>query len=302
VVLADHNRMNGPEPRYVSGVLVLTASEISSGAGHLVGLGLPRALDESERKGDAVGAIRALGAVPVAAHPLNRKRPYDALQDPRLGGMEVLSADDMFREALASPSTLIAAALAYPANPEHAAVQLLERPGPTLARWDGLLAQRAVAGFCAVDAHGRPPYESVMRVLATYAVVGSTPTGDAARDGEALLEALRSGRFFCGVDALGDAAGFRFTARAGGQSLPMGSTVSLASVPDVAVELAYELPPSDAVIQVTCAGARQDTRRTGALFVAAPKPGACRVEVLLGKGADGQPADWIISNPIYFVE
>jgi len=54
VVLTDHDADPAP-PRFVGGVLVITATELSTPAGHLVALGLPRALTEAEREGGRAG-------------------------------------------------------------------------------------------------------------------------------------------------------------------------------------------------------------------------------------------------------
>ena len=61
-----------------------------------------------------------------------------------------------------SPARFLPAALAYLVNPLDAMMRLLQRPDRTLARWDDLLRSRRAAGFCAVDAHGRPPYAAMM--------------------------------------------------------------------------------------------------------------------------------------------
>ena len=78
---------------------------------------------------------------------------------------------------MANPFTgLIAGAAAFPANPEHGLVQLVERPSSTLETWDRLLEKRRLSGLCALDAHGIPPYAPEMRALALR-----TPSGPVNR-------------------------------------------------------------------------------------------------------------------------
>jgi hypothetical protein len=307
VVLADHNELAPGGPRYVDGVLIVPSTEISSVPGHVVGLGLSHPLTRAERTGDALEAIRAHGGFPVAAHPVNRKRPYEPLDVPGLGGMEVLSLDDQFRDALANPAVLIPAALAYPGGPELAAARLLGERSGSLARWKELLRHRPLPAFCSIDAHGHPPYDGMMRTLAMYALAGAAPTGDASRDAPRLLEALRSGRSFCGIDFYGSAAGFRFFAEGEGPSASsgqgsgaaLGESVALSSKPVLTVELAYRPLPSDGMISITCAGGPivQGPVAVGRLALRGGT-GACWAEVT-AKSPFSAQALWVVSNPIY---
>jgi hypothetical protein len=304
VVVADHNTMPGHLYEYRDGVLVVFTPEVSGKDGHFTALGATRAFEKKERKGPApLRLARAAGGVPVAAHPLARKRPYLNLDDPDLGGLEVLSADQEFRDVLRAPFRLVPSALAYAVNPAHAAARLVRRPDATLARWDQLLARRRMTGFCAVDAHGRPPYAVMMRLLQMYAVIGRAPSGDANVDGQALVNALVRGASFCGIDIFGSAGGFRFTAVTGAGEYPPGSDVALSDRPVLRVDLAYASAPGRMRPSVRCRGVdvplSEVGMRAGHRFETSPMtPGPCRVEVSLGE--DGEPArPWIVSNPIY---
>ncbi|MBE3135211.1 MAG: hypothetical protein IMZ55_17225, partial [Acidobacteria bacterium] len=245
VLVVDHNRMDAAQPRIVDGVLLVFSPEVSAPDGHVTALGASRALTRQERRAkDALATIRALGGAPVAAHPLGRKRPYARLDDPDLAGLEILSADQEFRDAFVSPFRLLPAALAYTVNPKYAVLRLLQRPGRTLSRWDELLRSRRVAGFCAVDAHGRPPYGVMMESLQMHAVVGHPRTGDAVADGQALIDALARGRSFCGVETIAGAGGFRFGGITDADEVTMGGDARLDLHPVLHLDLAYaSLPP-----------------------------------------------------------
>lgn len=304
VLVADHNKTDGRTARLVKGVLIMSAPEVSALDGHVNAIGVSRALTRPERRAaTALSTIRSLGGTPVAAHPLDRKRPYKRLDDPDLAGMEVLSATQELHDAIVAPHRLVPAALAYLVNPLHGLARLIRRPDATLARWDELLATRRLMGYCAIDAHGRPPYDVMMRLLQTYVVVGRPRSADTAADGAALLDALTRGRSYCGVDLFGRAAGFRYTATAGSRTVGMADDVALAERPVLRVDLAYSALPDGAHPVMICGGVEtalvQQPAPGPRSFEFRPvRPGACRVEVRLGEpGAAGVP--WIVSNPIF---
>lgn len=304
VIVTDHNVIDGPLARVVDGVLVVSSVEVSTADGHATAIGAYRALTRPERRArTALGTIRALGGTAVAAHPLARKRPYTRLDDPLLGGLEILSGDQEFRDALVEPARLLPALLAWPVNPLHAVMRLLRRPDRTLARWDEMLAARRMPGLCAVDAHGRPSYAAMFAALQMHAEVGHPPTGDADADAAALVSALAGGRAFCGIEAVGAAGGFSFTGTDDDGSVGMGGTLRVDRHPVLRIDLAYPALPDGARPVMYCGGARVEL--TGVLTPAGwryehrpASAGACRVEVLVDSG-DGGTRPWILSNPVY---
>ncbi len=304
VLIADHNTMERERFRLVDGVLLVYSPEVGVPDGHATGVGLRRALSGPERRAeDALRTIRNLGGTPVAAHPLGRKRPYRNLDDPQLGGLEVMSADQEFREALLDPPRFVPAALSYLVNPMHAVMQLVRRPDATLARWDGLLATRRMAGYCAVDAHGRPPYDVMMRLLQMHVLVGRPPGRDAVADGMALVDGLVRGRSFCGIGGFGPVEGFRFTARTDAGNAEMGDEVALGLNPVLQLDLMYSALPEKIDPHVVCAGQEVPLTASsidaGWRYEATPNQrGACRAEVQIRDGAH-EARPWIVSNPIY---
>jgi hypothetical protein len=266
-------------------------------------LGASRGLTRVERRGtEPLARILRLGGAPIAAHPLNRKRPYRDLGRAELAGLEILSLDDAFRDALHVPADLWLLLRAYPVNRRQAVVGLVHRPAATLRVWDELLRTQRLAAFAALDAHGRPPYAVVMGVLSMYARVGVPPSGDAARDAQLLIASLRMGRSLCALDALARADGLRFSAVEGsGAVREVGEDVALDKDPVLRVALEYERLPPGLAVRLICAGVPVpvpvEARSAGHFEYRPREPAACRVEVGLLEQGESRP--WILSNPIY---
>ncbi len=157
VVLTDHGdgtRLPTP-PRYVDGVLLIDAVEISTTGGHYIALGLgqaPYRLAGEPR--DVIEDVTRLGGFGIAAHPDSPKSalawrewqaPFDAL--------EWLNADSAWRD---EPRSVLARAVAtYWLRRPEVIASLLDRPATTMARWDALTRRRAVVGMAGHDAHAR---------------------------------------------------------------------------------------------------------------------------------------------------
>ena len=243
LVLTDHNNLDAkPFEGYRDGVLVIVGTELSTTAGHILGLGIP---DPGYRfSGDALDGlhdIRDLGGFAVAAHP---ESPRDDLRFtgwdlPGPWGVELVNGDSEWRRA--GPRLLLTAAL-YGVNARYALLRTLNPPGPMLARWDRLLASRDVAGLAGADAHSRiplsktralrvPSYEALFALQRNYALLRAPLTGDFEADRRAVLEALRDGRVYIGLDALAPADGFAFVAEAGGRPRHDGRTRAASAGP-----------------------------------------------------------------------
>ena len=157
VIMTDHgDATRAPEPpRYVSGVLVIDAVEVSTDRGHLVVLGgrpspFPLAGEPSAVLEDA----HRLGGMGIAAHPGS---PRASLQwsdwDVPIDGLEWLNADSEWRDELfASLGRLM---LTYWLRPAETLTASLDRPTSVLARWDALTSTRRVVGIAGSDAHAR---------------------------------------------------------------------------------------------------------------------------------------------------
>lgn len=290
VVVSDHNLRDPERPEYVDGVLVVPATEASTRYGHVVALGVPRALTKEERDGDPFGAIRALGGEAVLAHPLHPRRPFRGWGAGPWRGFEVVSNDTSWGRVVAdrSVSRVVVAALELPWDAPRAVLTLGDDPVDELARFDAEVVAARAAGerratahalLCSADAHGYPSYRAAFEAFSMHVPVA--PTGDAATDAAAVSEALLDGRAACVFDGTAPAASVRWTAAREGIAVDVrASDLARARwtvVRNGAVQPADAAPTASGV-RLACAGACP--------------PGDYRVEARL----DGRP--WIFTNPV----
>ena len=304
VVITDHNNVDAkPFEGEHDGVLVLVGTEVSTTAGHVLGLGVrDPAFRFSGDAHDALDDIRDLGGASFAAHPLSPREDFrwTGWELPGPWGMELVNGDSQWRSA-GWPRLLRTAAL-YGLNPRYALLGSVTPPGDTLARWDALLARRDVAGIAGADAHSRvpvrkeraarfPSYESLFALAQDHVVLDRPLSGQAGPDGQAILAALAKGRCYVGLDALAPAGEFSFTAEVGGRRFTMGDTVA----PDPRLILtAAGRMPAGARVRILRDGG-EAAEGEGFLARTAPQPGVYRAEVRV----PGWSTPWILSNPIY---
>ncbi len=303
VVITDHNNVDAKSfEGYHEGVLVLVGSELSTQAGHILGVGIA---DPTYRfSGDALNGlddIRDLGGFAIAAHPLNPRRDlrFTGWGLPGSWGLELMNGDSEWR---AAGFRILPTLALYGLNHRYALLQLLSPPTSTLARWDALLAARDVTGLAGTDAHGRvsvtetralpfPSYESLFGLVRNYVLVQAPLTGRANEDRAAVIQALRHGHSYVGIDALARADGFSFVAEAPGRRVTMGDTVPL--VTGLRLKAGGRLPQNSRLVL------RRDGKpvveATGALEADVLGTGVYRTEVYIG----GATIPWILSNPIY---
>jgi hypothetical protein len=303
--ITDHNNLDAkPFEGARDGVLVIVGAELSTPVGHLLGLGLDR--DPPFRfNGDGLDSledVRGLGGIAFAAHPFSARSDlrWSGWDLPGPWGVELLNGDSDARAAW--PRLLLTVGL-YRFNPDYALLQGLGAPGQPLRRWDEMLSRRDVVGLAGSDAHSNlrltkrwsvrfPSYEALFRQARNHLLLDRPLTGDAAGDRAAVLDALRRGRFYIGLDALAPADGFGFTVEGGpGERWTMGDHV----VPRQGLRVrAGGRVPGGARIVLLRDG-REAAEGSGALDVALPGPGVYRVEARV----PGWPVPWVITNPVY---
>jgi len=299
-------------PQYRDGVLCIDGVEISTREGHILALGLPQApypLGGEAR--DVVEDVARLGGFTIAAHPVSNKPELDWRDwNVPIDGLEWLNGDSEWRDE--STWTLARALFTYPARRVETLASLLDRPADALRRWDGLARERRVFAVIGSDAHARiglrsqgdpyqngvslpmPGYEVMFRLFSTV-IPDATLGGDPAADARAVLSAIRAGRVYSRLDALGGGA-FAFTAagakaRVGaGEAIPSAAGVTLRvdaqGAPDVRIDLL-----KDGAVVATGAGTSLEHAPAGA--------GVYRVEVSRPGAPGNPPVPWIVSNPIY---
>lgn len=304
VAITDHNTLDAKGVLgYRDGILVIVGTEISTTAGHVVGLGL--ADPEFRFSGDAQDAlddIRDLGGAAFAAHPLSLRPDFrwSGWGLPGPWGLELLNGDSQWREA--GWARLLLTASLYRINPRYGLLRSLTPPSATLQQWDRLLASRDVPGIVGADAHSRvpisrsfaprfPSYESVFSLAETHVLLERPLSHDAGADARAIVLALARGRSYVGLDALAPASEFSFTAEFDGRRTTMGETADAAAAPRLR---AGGRMPSGTRLRLLKDG-QVHSEAAGSLDVTAPGPGVYRVEAYVL----GSRLPWIVTNPIY---
>jgi hypothetical protein len=302
VIVTDHGdgTRESVAPQYRGGVLVIDAVEISTRHGHVLALGLPQApypLKGEAR--DVVEDVARLGGFTIAAHPVSGKPELDWRDwTVPVDGVEWLNGDSEWRDE--SAWTLARALLTYPARPVETLSSLLDRPVETLRQWDRLTQQRPVVAVAGADAHARiglrslgEPYDNSSSLhmpaydrsfsLFSNVIPDLALAGDPVADARAVLAAIRAGRLYSRVDALGHAP-LVFT-----RSTDKTDTVLRVEVQG-ALDARVDLWKDG---EVVASGAASGFAHT------TDAPGVYRVEVSRSGAPGAPPIPWIVSNPMY---
>lgn len=281
VVPTEHNLVEPKAPLRLEEVLVVPGVEISAEAGHVIALGLPEVPED--RGAGVLEAIAAGGGMAVLAHPVNLRRPWSDPSPEGFVGFEALSLDSAFREAtLEKRGRLVWPLLALAGDRRKLAALLMHRPDDALRRYDEIAEGRPLSMLCGVDAHGLPPYHASFAALGLHLWLPEEAREawgrDAAADAAAVLTAIREGRTFCSVPALGDASSF--TLRAEGAEV-----VARVDAPEATLVLFH--------------GGREVARGRGGRLAVESAPGNWRAEVHVEPGFPwGTSRLWIASSSL----
>ena len=301
VIFTEHGDATRPlePPRYHAGVLCLDGVEISTTGGHYIALGLNAAPYPLGGEPYAVAEdVARLGGFGVIAHPSSPKpelrwRDWGVASD----GLEWLNGDTQWRDE--SIPRLAAAMVHYPIRPVATLGSLLDRPLESLLRWDALTQRRRVVALAGIDAHGAiplpigadsrlpalpiPSYEQAFRSFAIRVLLDEPTDGDPSVDGGRLLEAIRAGRVFSGIDALAAPGVFEFTAESGGDGARMGDRLEPRGAVEVRVRA--DLPPQAEIHLYRNGYLAARSSRSELRYVESGRGGVFRAEVALGGGA-----------------
>ena len=304
LAITDHNNLRARAVEgYAQGLLVMVGAEISTTAGHILALGIADpAYRFSGDARDGLDDVRDLGGAAFAAHPTS---PRDDLRWsgwdlPGPWGMEILNGDSEWRRA--SWGRLARLGGLYLLNSKYALLSGLSPPREALRHWDEALARRDVPGIVGADAHSRvpitkrwslrfPSYESLFALARNHLLLARPLTGNAAQDSATLVEALKQGHGYVGLDALAPADGFSFVAEGAGRRFTMGETAPLGA--ELTLRVAGPMPPGTRLTLFR--DGRPFAESASPLSVPAPGPGVYRVEAHV----PGWDVPWVMTNPIY---
>lgn len=324
VILTDHGdgtRVPDP-PRFIDGVLVVDAVEISTTGGHYLALGVgkvPYRLAGEPR--DVIEDVGRFGGFGIAAHPDSPKPElsWRDWQSP-FDGLEWLNADSAWRDE--DRRSMARALITYPWRRPEVIASLFDRPSLALARWDALARRRPVVGIAGHDAHARmglrgnlepgegeyslrvPSYEAAFRTFSLGVRVREAwPRGagaDAARASQLLLEAIRNGRVSTVIDAIAGPARLTFSASSNGSRAEMGGRMD--GLEDVVLSAALEPALEQATLTLIGNGEVVSNSRGSSLRFehrAGRGPVVYRVEASLPHAPGMPQMPWIVGNPIY---
>jgi hypothetical protein len=289
VIVSEHNARELPAPRYLHGVLLIHASELSTENGHLLALGIGKPIGEGARGQSPFESVAKAGGKAVLAHPLQRKNPWrDWAHAGAADGYEHYSGDSFFRNALIEPGRLACALSTVWFDRTHAAMALVqplkEDEGQRLL---SLPPTRERFVLCAQDAHGLPPYDWVFPLMSMHLKVPALPQEPEAAQRQVFQELFQR-RALCVFDALGDATGFSL------EGLSPDGTVALGQ------EIKVHLPETGGAqvrVHPSVGGRLLEDGRT----VLAEQEGLLSIEVqmrvpLCGLWDEWKP--WILPNPV----
>jgi len=199
----------------------------------------------------------------------------------------------------------------YYSYPELVLVKYFERPDENLRRFDEVAAQRKSMLFAGTDAHSNigfhlfgddagnkiinlkiDRFETVFRAIRNHILLEK----DKPLTQENLLQALKDGHCFIGLDSLSDTNGFSFSAENGIESRIMGDEIALTE------NLNLKASATQTARFIIFKNGEKIHEETGVAQINFPtkEKGIYRTEVYLD--SLGEPFDkmpWIISNPIY---
>jgi hypothetical protein len=247
---------------------------------------------------DVVEDVARLGGFGVAAHGdaqdtelrwTDWRREIDAL--------EWLNLGTVWREATAVQ--IARASIGYWFRPSESLAIPMARPVAILEQFDRLARTRRVIALAATDAHGPVPrsYDASFRTITTRVELDASLERNASADAARVIAALRAGRHYSVVDALGTPAAFAFAGRRHGSVVRAGDTVE--GDDPITLEGRLAGPPGTVLAWLRDGAVVEETSDSALTHQADGRPAAYRLEARL-PNAPGEPSvPWIVSNAIF---
>jgi hypothetical protein len=310
LVVSDHNVLTRGLDGWYGHVLLLVGEEINDAqrvpeTDHYLALGIQEHVPADHTPPQKViDAVNAQGGFGFLAHPFERspaftrepELPWVDWQVTGYTGLEIWNYMSEFKSYLHNT----ARALFFILFPRAA----MTGPFPeTLAKWDELIQHRPAVAIAGTDAHGNVyslgplkravlSYDHCFRAVRTHIIAPEPFSRDVNHDSAVVYDALRRGSCFVAYDAIGDATGFRFTARSGECTAAMGEEVPLAG--EVALEVSSPLKADLRLLRDGCVVARKQGRE---LRYVTGESGVYRVEA--HRRFLFKRRGWVFTNPIY---
>jgi hypothetical protein len=316
IIVTDHGDGTRPPaaPAFHHGVLTIDAVELGTDDGHVVALDMAAApYPLAGTAADVLEDVHRLNGFAVAAHPASarpslRWRNWETAID----GLEWLNGDSEWRDEPLIP--LARALLTYPWRPPETMARLFDRPADTMARWDRLVLSRRLVGLAAVDAHARlgwrdddpdrsavhvpvPSYESTFRVVSNHVVLESPLSDEAATAAAQVIGAVRAGRVYSVVDALGTPGHLAFTATSGDNVAGLGDDLPVTS--DVLLRAEAAAPPGTTLVLLKNGQSVHEVTNGVLETNGGTDAAVYRIEAYTADPPGGPPVPWLVSSPIY---
>jgi hypothetical protein len=316
VILTDHgDGTRAPAPRYLNGVLCISAVEINTADGHVVALGMrpsPYPLAGPARA--VVEDIHRLGGMAVAAHP---DSPRESLRwrdwTVPVEGIEWLNADSEWRDEFVG--ALGRMLLTYPLGPSQTLAALLDRPAQTLERWDAMAQHAGVVGLAGADAHARlglrdhtpgqdswwqwpvPSYGASFQTFSTRIVPERPLSGDADTDARLILSGIARGRVYTVLDGLSDGGTTEFRLTSGSWKADIGGILPIDG--PVVAEARVHGPPGTQLMLYRNGEPWYSTDRHTFTLDVPSVPSVWRLEATVPTSHGVPPMPWMVTNPVY---
>ena len=292
---------------------IISGVEVGTSAGHFLALGIPPSWVQPKTfdDRDLLAAARAAGAFRVLAHPFHPHAPWTDWKTSDFDGMEIWNEDAAWRQN--NFFDLLDALLLYAVNDQLALVRLASTPEESFAKWDELLQERPVAGICAADTHARirlafgndwrfPGYVPSLKVAREHVLLppsagrGNPDLASAAE----IVDALREGHSYCGLDALYPTDGFSFRVSNAASSSGPGDLLHWTGA--ARLQISTPSGASLPLIKIFRDGHEIDEQQSRTIDEPITGPGRYRVEVFLRQpGLTGwrRWTLWVFTNPVY---
>ena len=239
----------------------------------------------------------------LVTHPERGVQPNNA------DGIEIFSlhnkANEMNKLAFAAD-----ALWSFPSYPELTFARHFTRPDENLKLFDRISSERRFSLFAGNDAHSNvgfqiggtandpyfelilDRYQMMFRIVRTHILLEK----GTALTKEAVIEAIRSGNCFVGLDVLGNTAGFALEAFAEDSRAFMGEEVTFAK----GMRLRSVAPQTARFLVFRNGSKFHESEMTNRIELDLRSPGVYRVEVYRDDlGSPFESVPWIISNPVY---